>query len=45
MRIQKNERIWFSVRVIGVEAARRMITKDQFIITIENKQVTSHRLT
>jgi len=41
MRIQKNERIWFSVRVaLGVEAARGMITKDQFIIIDRvNKQV------
>lgn len=41
MRIEKNERIWFSVRVaLGVEAARGLITKDDFfIIDRVNKQV------
>ena len=41
MRIEKNERIWFSVRVaLGVEAARGLITKDEFfIIDRVNKQV------
>ena len=41
MTIEKNDRIWFSVRVaLGVEAARGLITKDEFfIIDRVNKQV------
>ena len=41
MRIEKNQKIWFSVRVaLGVEAARGLITKEEFIIIDRvNKQI------
>ena len=41
MRIEKDSKIWFSVRVaLGVEAARGLITKEEFIIIDRvNKQV------
>lgn len=40
-RIEKDERIWFSVRVaLGIEAARGLVTKDEIIIIDRvNKQV------
>ncbi len=46
MRIEKGEKIWFSVRVaLGVEAARGLITKDEFIIIDRvNKQVIQSSL-
>ena len=47
MRIENGVKIWFSVRVaLGVEAARGMITRDEFIIIDRvNKQVLSLLLT
>ena len=41
MRIERDSKIWFSVRVaLGVEAARGLITKEEFIIIDRvNKQV------
>ena len=40
-RIEKDKRIWFSVRVaLGIEAARGLVTKDEItIIDRVNKQV------
>ncbi len=46
MRIENGEKIWFSVRVaLGVEAARGLITRDEFIIIDRvNKQVIQSSL-
>mgnify|MGYP003335236711 CR=1 FL=1 len=46
MRIENKEKIWFSVRVaLGVEAARGLITRDEFIIVDRvNKQIIQSSL-
>ncbi len=46
MRIENGVKIWFSVRVaLGVEAARGMITRDEFVIIDRvNKQVIKSSL-